>query len=72
MDVRLFVNCVPRVTTLMPLCLNSYDDSWKELVENPEKWWDNRSNKEVLSISFDDSNKVILSINFFSIFFSFP
>ncbi|XP_075502279.1 protein OSB2, chloroplastic-like [Primulina tabacum] len=22
------------------------DDSWKNLVENPDKWWDNRSNKK--------------------------
>lgn len=25
--------------------LNSDDDTWKDLVENSEKWWDNRLNK---------------------------
>ncbi|OWM86867.1 protein OSB2, chloroplastic-like [Punica granatum] len=28
-----------------PVKENKGDEAWKDLVENPEKWWDNRSNK---------------------------
>lgn len=46
------------ITYVMFLCLNSDDDSWKDLVENPKNWWDNRSRKVTLN-------------PFFFIFFSF-
>ena len=30
--------------------LNLGDDTWKDLVENPDKWWDNRADKVALDI----------------------
>lgn len=37
-------------TKILFLCLGLDDDSWKNLVENPDKWWDNRTNKVALDL----------------------
>lgn len=47
------------------LLLDLGDNSWKDLVENPDKWWDNRSNK-VTPLDSDYSFIVSISHYFVS------
>lgn len=35
----------------MFLCLGLGDDSWMNVVENPNKWWDNRMNKVAIDVT---------------------
>ena len=30
--------------------VNRRDDLWRDLVENPDNWWDNRANKVALDL----------------------